>query len=246
MKFGLITLFPNMFDALNSGVTGRAINKDLVELNFWNPRDYTADKHRTVDDRPYGGGSGMLMKVQPLIKAIHAAKTDLGDKTKVIYVSPQGQQFDQAAAQKMTNRDTMIFVAGRYEGIDERLLETDIDEEWSVGDYVLSGGELAVMVMIDAIIRLLPNVLGNENSSEQDSFSNGMLDYPHYTRPEIVDGLKVPEVLLTGNHKEIIRWRMKQSLGRTWLKRPDLLKKIKLDELQQALLNEFIDEQERV
>jgi tRNA (guanine37-N1)-methyltransferase len=240
MEIGLITLFPEMFAALNYGVIGRAIKQNIINLQHWNPRDFTTDKHRTVDDRPYGGGPGMLMKAQPLQDAIKAAKNKIN--AKVIYVSPQGKPFNQAAAKKMAGYKGIIFLAGRYEGIDERLIGTDVDEEWSIGDYVLTGGELAVMVMIDAIARLLPNVLGDEQSAEMDSFVDGLLDHPHYTRPEILNGMQVPKVLLSGNHAEITRWRLKQSLGRTWLRRPDLLKKIKLNKLQQTLLEEFMND----
>jgi tRNA (guanine37-N1)-methyltransferase len=241
MEIGLITLFPEMFDALNYGVIGRAIKQNIIKLQHWNPRDFTCDKHRTVDDRPYGGGPGMLMKAQPLQDAIKTARGKIKN-TKVIYVSPQGKPFTQAAAKNMASHKKIIFLAGRYEGIDERLIETDVDEEWSIGDYVLTGGELAVMVMIDAIVRLLPNVLGDEQSAKLDSFVDGLLDHPHYTRPEVLNGTQVPKVLLSGNHAEITKWRLKQSLGRTWLRRPDLLKKIKLNKLQQDLLQEFIDE----
>jgi tRNA (guanine37-N1)-methyltransferase len=241
MEMGIITLFPEMFDALNFGVIGRAIKQNIINLQFWNPRDFTTDKHRTVDDRPYGGGPGMLMKAQPLQEAIKASKNKIKN-AKVIYVSPQGQRFDQAAAKKMANNSGIIFLAGRYEGIDERLIGTDIDEEWSIGDYVLTGGELAIMVMVDAITRLLPNVLGDEESAKADSFMDGLLDHPHYTRPEVLNGLAVPEVLLSGNHAEIARWRLKQALGRTWLRRPDLLEKMQLNKLQKNLLKEFINE----
>ncbi|MGD9153282.1 MAG: tRNA (guanosine(37)-N1)-methyltransferase TrmD [Gammaproteobacteria bacterium] len=240
MEMGIITLFPEMFDALNFGVIGRAIKQNIINLQFWNPRDFTTDKHRTVDDRPYGGGPGMLMKAQPLQDAIKTAKNKIKN-AKVIYVSPQGQRFDQAAAKKMANNSGIIFLAGRYEGIDERLIGTDIDEEWSIGDYVLTGGELAIMVMVDAITRLLPNVLGDEESAAADSFMDGLLDHPHYTRPEILNGLAVPEVLLSGNHAEIAKWRLKQALGRTWLRRPDLLEKMQLNKLQKNLLKEFIN-----
>lgn len=241
MEMGIISLFPEMFDALNFGVIGRAIKQNTINLQFWNPRDFTTDKRRTVDDRPYGGGPGMLMKAQPLQDAIKAAKNKIKN-AKVIYVSPQGQRFDQTTAKNMANNSGIIFLAGRYEGIDERLIGADIDEEWSIGDYVLTGGELAIMVMVDTITRLLPNVLGDEESAAADSFMDGLLDHPHYTRPEILNGLAVPEVLLSGNHAEIARWRAKLALGKTWLRRPDLLEKLQLNQLQQMLLNEFINE----
>ncbi|MFM2483199.1 tRNA (guanosine(37)-N1)-methyltransferase TrmD [Celerinatantimonas sp. YJH-8] len=238
---GVISLFPEMFDAITQyGVTGRAIKHGLLELHRWNPRDFTHDRHRTVDDRPYGGGPGMLMMVQPLRDAIHAAKSAAGEGARVIYLSPQGQTFSQANAAQLAKSEKLIFLAGRYEGIDERVIRSEVDEEWSVGDYVLSGGELPAMVMIDAIARLVPGVLGDKLSAEQDSFSNGLLDCPHYTRPEILDGEAVPEVLLSGNHQAIARWREQQSLGRTYQRRPELLKLLALTDEQQRLLAEYI------
>lgn len=241
MWLGVVSLFPGMFDAVTEyGVTGRAVKKELLSLEFWNPRDFATDKHRTVDDRPYGGGPGMLMKVQPLRDAILAAKEKAGPDAKVIYMSPQGRPLDQEGVRELSQRDRMVIVAGRYEGIDERVVETLIDEEWSIGDYVLSGGELAALTLIDSVSRLVPGVLGHENSAEEDSFSDGLLDCPHYTRPEQVDDLEVPDVLLSGNHEAIRRWRLQQSLGRTWLRRPDLLEKVDLDDERQALLEEFI------
>ena len=241
MWLGVVSLFPGMFDAVTEyGVTGRAVKKQLLSLEFWNPRDFTTDKHRTVDDRPYGGGPGMLMKVQPLRDAILAAKEKAGPDAKVIYMSPQGRPLDQEGVRELSQRDRIVLVAGRYEGIDERVVETLIDEEWSIGDYVLSGGELAALTLIDTVSRLVPGVLGHEDSAEEDSFSDGLLDCPHYTRPERVDDLDVPDVLLSGNHAAIRRWRLQQSLGRTWLRRPDLLKKVDLDDERQALLEEFI------
>ena len=243
MHIGVITLFPQMFDALTaSGISGRAVSQGRVRVRTWNPRDFTADVHRTVDDRPYGGGPGMLMKIEPLRDAITAAKAVLGSDTKVIYLSPQGRQLNQAAINRFALSEKMILVAGRYEGVDERLIETEIDEEWSIGDYVLSGGELPAMVMMDAIIRQLPGVLGHESSAEQDSFAEGLLDYPHYTRPELYDGQRVPEVLLGGDHGKIGRWRLKQSLGRTWQRRPDLLDGRTLTVQEQQLLDEYIAE----
>jgi tRNA (guanine37-N1)-methyltransferase len=235
----IITLFPEMFSALASGIPGRAQKQKRITLHFYNPRDFAHDKHRTVDDRPYGGGPGMVMKVQPLRDAIHAAKKN--STARVSYLSPQGKIFDENAAKTLSTREELILVAGRYEGIDERLITTDIDEEWSVGDFVLSGGELAAMCLIDAVTRLLPGALGDEQSAEQDSFSNGLLDYPHYTRPEEIDNLRVPEVLLRGDHAAIARWRLKQSLGRTALRRPDLLKKHSLTAQEQVLLAEFLE-----
>ncbi|WP_370278901.1 tRNA (guanosine(37)-N1)-methyltransferase TrmD [Pontibacterium sp.] len=244
MWFGVVTLFPEMFEAISRfGVTGRAVRNGSIEVECWNPRDFTHDKHRTVDDRPYGGGPGMLMKVQPLRDAIHAAKAAAGDdEVKVIYLSPQGRRLDHDGVQELATRKKLILVAGRYEGIDERLIETEIDEEWSLGDFVLSGGELPAMTMIDAVSRLVPGVLGHQDSAVEDSFADGLLDCPHYTRPEQFDGMQVPEVLLGGNHEEIRRWRLKQQLGRTWKRRPELLDSQELTKEQQALLKDFIRE----
>ena len=243
MRVGVVSLFPQMFDAITQyGVTGRAVKHDKLILDYWTPRDFTQDKHQTVDDRPYGGGPGMVMKVEPLQKAIHAAKKQLGPQTKVIYLSPQGRRLDQQGLQELATRETMILVAGRYEGIDERLIEQEVDEEWSIGDYVLSGGELAAMVMVDGIARLLPGVLGDEESAQQDSFMAGLLDHSHYTRPENLAEQAVPSVLLGGDHEAIRKWRLKQSIGRTWLRRPDLLTVMTLDDEQTALLEQFIAE----
>lgn len=243
MRLGVISLFPQMFEAITEyGVTGRAVSQGILSLNYWNPRDFTHDRHRTVDDRPYGGGPGMVMKVAPLNDAIMAARQQLGEDVTVAYLSPQGRTLDQQALKQLASREKMILVAGRYEGIDERLIEKQIDEEWSIGDYVLSGGELAAMVLIDGMARLLPGVLGDENSAEQDSFAAGLLDCPHYTRPEKLFDQTVPEVLLGGDHEAIRKWRLKQSLGRTWLRRPDLLAKQTLTDEQKALLEEFIAE----
>lgn len=246
MKVDVVSLFPHMFDVLTqNGVVGRAAQQGQLQLTTWNPRDYTQDRHRTVDDRPYGGGPGMLMMIQPLRDAIQAAKQASDEPRKVIYLSPQGKKLNQQALQAFAQEPGLILVCGRYEGIDERLIQLEIDEEWSIGDYVLSGGELAAMVLIDGVTRLLPGVLGHEASAEQDSFVSGLLDCPHYTRPEVYDGLTVPEVLLGGNHKVIEKWRLKQALGRTWLRRPDLLKELSLNEEQEALLADFIREYEQ-
>jgi len=243
MRLGVVSLFPQMFDAITQyGVTGRAVTQGKLNLDYWNPRDFTQDKHRTVDDRPYGGGPGMVMKVEPLRDAIQAAKQQLGENTKVIYLSPQGTLLDQQKLKELATRETMIFVAGRYEGIDERLIEQEVDEEWSIGDYVLSGGELAAMVLIDGVARLLPGVLGDEESAQQDSFMAGLLDHPHYTRPEQLLDQSVPEVLLGGDHEAIRKWRLKQSLGRTWLRRPALLEMETLTDEQKVLLEQFIAE----
>ncbi|NOQ81752.1 MAG: tRNA (guanosine(37)-N1)-methyltransferase TrmD [Methylophaga sp.] len=243
MHVGVVSLFPQMFEAITEyGVTGRAVSRGKLAIDYWNPRDFTQDKHKTVDDRPYGGGPGMVMKVEPLQQAIQAAKQQLGQQTKVAYLSPQGRKLDQQGLQELATREAMIFVAGRYEGVDERLIEQEIDEEWSIGDYVLSGGELAAMVMIDGVARLLPGVLGDEESAQQDSFMAGLLDHPHYTRPERLSEQDVPEVLLGGNHEAIRKWRLKQSLGRTWLRRPDMLVMDTLTNEQKALLEQFIAE----
>jgi tRNA (guanine37-N1)-methyltransferase len=241
---GVVSLFPDMFRAISDyGITRRAIERGLVELSCWNPRDFATDKHKTVDDRPYGGGPGMVMGVSPLRRAIQAAKASRsGSSIKTIYMSPQGKQLDQKAIQTFAKIPNLLLVSGRYEGVDERLIELEIDEEWSLGDYILTGGELAVMILIDAMTRLLPGALGHEASAACDSFSEGLLDYPHYTRPEMVDNLPVPEVLLGGDHKAIARWRLKQSLGRTWSRRPDLLEKLNIDKEHQILLQEFISE----
>ena len=243
LKIGVISLFPEMFSAVTGfGVTGRAIKEGLLEVSVWNPRDFTHDRHRTVDDRPYGGGPGMLMMVQPLVDAIEAAKSDLGQDTPVIYLSPQGQKLDHKGVQLLSGNDRMILIAGRYEGIDERVIEKYVDAQWSIGDYVLSGGELPAMVLIDAVSRLVPGVLGHQDSAEEDSFANGLLDCPHYTRPEVYNEQQVPSVLLSGNHEKIRRWRLQQSLGRTWLQRPELVKDLALTDEQEALLSEFIEQ----
>ena len=243
MHFDVITLFPEMVTAASAyGVVGRAIERTVVSLSVWNPRDYALDRHRTVDDRPYGGGPGMVMKYQPLHDAVNDAKQASAETGKVVYLSPQGKPITQALLSDASKMTRMILVAGRYEGIDERFVELDCDDEWSFGDYVISGGELAALVVIDAVTRLLPGVLGDEDSAQQDSHSNGLLDCPHFTRPEQIEGYSVPEVLLGGNHTAIDRWRMKQALGRTWLRRPELLKKKNLSAEQEQLLKEFIVE----
>ena len=239
--FGVISLFPEMFETFtHQGVVGRAVKTGLLQVECFNPRDFTHDKHRTVDDRPYGGGPGMLMMVQPLKDAILAAKQAGGKKTKVIYLSPQGKKLDQAGVKQLSENESMILVAGRYEGIDERVIQTQVDEEWSIGDYVLSGGELPAMVLMDAVSRFVPGVLGHDQSAEQDSFSHGLLDCPHYTRPENLDGELVPKVLLSGDHKKIKQWRLQQSLGRTWQRRPELLNDLALTEEQQTLLDLYL------
>ena len=240
LKIAVISIFPDMFGAIaNFGITSRALKQGLVELKTITPRDFAHDRHSTVDDRPFGGGPGMVMMVQPLRDAIAEAKVWAGSEAKVIYLSPQGRTLNQEGVVQLSGYNNMILISGRYEGIDERLLDTVIDEEWSIGDYVLSGGELPAMVLIDAITRLIPGALGHALSAEQDSFTAGLLDCPHYTRPEEFEGMRVPEVLMSGNHELIRRWRLKQALGRTWLKRPDLLEAINLTEEQQKLLTDF-------
>jgi tRNA (guanine37-N1)-methyltransferase len=246
MRFDVVTLFPEMITAAASyGVTGRAIEREIVSLSVWNPRDYTGDKHKTVDDRPYGGGPGMVMKYQPLHDAVNQAKLAGSEDTrKVVYLSPQGKPITQRLLSEACQISQLILVAGRYEGVDERFVNRDCDEEWSVGDYVISGGELAALVVIDAITRLLPGVLGHEQSAQQDSHINGLLDYPHFTRPEQIEDYSVPQVLLSGNHADIDNWRMKQALGRTWQRRPDLLKNKNLSAEQNYLLQQFKSEVE--
>jgi tRNA (guanine37-N1)-methyltransferase len=239
MKIALITLFPEMFEALTGyGISSRAVNQGLVEVSSFNPRDFTDDPHATVDDRPYGGGPGMVMMIEPLRKAISAAKDWIQGEPLVVYLSPQGEVLQQSAVNQFATGQSLILIAGRYEGIDERLIELEVDQEWSIGDYVLSGGELPAMVFMDALIRQLPGALGHKESANQDSFSDGILDCPHYTRPEKYEGIDVPEVLLSGNHEKIRQWRLKQSLLRTKQRRPDLLEKLELDDEQKALLKE--------
>lgn len=239
MRVDVISLFPEMFSALRYGVTGRAIERGQVTLSLWNPRDYALDAHRTVDDRPYGGGPGMVMTFEPLRKAIESARA-AAEHSPVLCLSPQGRRLDQQAASELAAQPGLVLVAGRYEGIDERLVEAHVDQEYSIGDYVLSGGELAAMVLVDAVARLLPGVLGHVDSAQQDSYMDGLLDCPHYTRPEEIQGDKVPEVLLSGDHERIRLWRLQQALGRTWLRRPDLLKGRGLSGEEQDLLDDFI------
>ena len=246
MQIGVITLFPEMVQTVTEyGVTGRAVKRDLLSLQCWNPRDYTQDQHRTVDDRPYGGGPGMLMKVEPLRDAISAAREKLGADVLTVYLSPQGERLNQAKLEALLDQKKLLLISGRYEGIDERLINMEVDQQWSLGDFVLSGGELAAMVVIDAATRLIPGVLGHDASAQSDSFSEGLLDFPHYTRPEVFEGVPVPEVLLSGNHERIRSWRLKQSLGATWLKRPDLLESKELNSEQTMLLEEFVTQWQR-
>ena len=246
-RFDVITLFPEMFSALTrNGVTGRGESRGIYDLVCWNPREFTDDLRRTVDDRPYGGGAGMILTPSPLVKAIHTAKcrqlSTGAESSTTIYLSPQGKTLTQRGVKQLSENESVILVAGRYEGIDERVIEAEIDEEWSVGDYILSGGELPAMILMDAVARLVPGVLGHAQSAEQDSFSDGLLDCPHYTRPENLNGQSVPSVLLSGDHQKIKQWREKQSLGRTWQRRPELLNDLALTEEQQRLLDEYQQE----
>lgn len=237
----VISLFPDRVDTVATfGVVGRAVEQGRLALGYQDPRTFTTDVHRTVDDRPYGGGPGMVMKYAPLKAAIDAARAALPDGSPVICLSPQGRPFDQDWARRLAARPGFALLAGRYEGIDERLMEAEVDEELSLGDFVLSGGEIAAMAVIDAVARLLPGVLGDEESAAQDSFMAGLLDCPHYTRPEEIDGRRVPEALLSGDHARIARWREQQALGRTFERRPDLFDKLELSPGQQALLDEFL------
>lgn len=244
LQLDVVTLFPEMFDAVRRhGVTGRAAERGVYQMTLWNPRDFTEDNYRTVDDRPYGGGPGMVMLAQPLERAILAAKarqarTGVG-QTRVIYLSPQGVLLDHEVVRRLAGMPGLVLLAGRYEGVDERLLRWQVDEELSIGDYVLSGGELPAMVLTDAVVRQLPGVLGDPESASQDSFVNGLLDCPHYTRPEVYAAEAVPPVLMSGHHAEIARWRLKQSLGRTWMRRPELLERRGLSEQERLLLEEF-------
>jgi len=248
-QFDVVTLFPEMFDAVtDSGVTGRARERKLFELVLWNPRSYAANSYRTVDDRPYGGGPGMVMMAAPLEKAASAArqrqKSAGAKRSRVVHLSPQGRRLDHQAVMELAALDGLVLLAGRYEGVDERVIARAVDEEISIGDYVLSGGELAAMVVIDAIVRQIPGALGDADSAGQDSFVNGLLDCPHYTRPEVYEGVPVPQVLMSGNHADIARWRLKQALGRTWQRRPDLLEERELSDEERALLDEFRKEAE--
>ena len=246
MQLGIVTLFPEMFAAVTEhGISARAVRSGLMNLELFNPRDYTTDKHRTVDDKPFGGGPGMLMKTEPLIASIAAArqvvsqKQTVGEKARVIYLSPQGKTLKQDSIIDLAKRESMVLLCGRYQGIDNRVLENEIDEEWSLGDFVISGGELAAMTLIDAMTRFQPGALGDEGSALEDSFSNGLLHSPEYTRPQSIDGSDVPKVLLSGDHEAIRKWRLKQSLGATWLKRPDLLQVMSLESEQEELLEQF-------
>ncbi|MFK7864943.1 MAG: tRNA (guanosine(37)-N1)-methyltransferase TrmD [Pseudohongiellaceae bacterium] len=239
MQIGVVTLFPEMFAAVTDfGISGRAFRNELLSLRFWNPRDFASDKHRTVDDKPFGGGPGMLMKTEPMVKAIREARRFLPD-AKVAYLSPQGAKIDDCAVQGLAKRQQLILVCGRYQGLDQRVIDAEIDEEWSLGDFVLSGGELPAMALMDAIGRLQPGALGDEASAREDSFSDGLLHSPEFTRPSVFEGAEVPEVLLSGDHAKIAEWRLQQSLGVTWQKRPELLARKDLTKSQAKLLTEY-------
>lgn len=244
MRFDVITLLPELVESVvKVGVTGRALQRDLIALHCWNPRDFTKDVHRTVDDRPYGGGPGMVMKADCLLETIRAVRVAAPAGTKLIYLSPQGKKLEQSMFREVADNPTqtsLILLCGRYEGIDERVIQLEVDEEWSLGDYVLSGGELGAMVVIDAITRLLPSVLGHHESAEQDSFTQNLLDCGHYTRPELIENLMVPKVLKSGDHKAIARWRRKQSLGRTYQRRGDLIECNTLSDVDKHLLDEYL------
>jgi tRNA (guanine37-N1)-methyltransferase len=245
MKFTVVTLFPEMVATGTSfGICGRAVRRGLVDLATVDPRDLASDLHRTVDDRPYGGGPGMVLKVEPFREAIRSARMGLPSGSPVIFLSPQGRRFDQRLAREFAELPGMVLVAGRYEGFDERLIESEGDDEISLGDFVLSGGEIAAVAVIDAVVRLLPEALGDQASAEADSFTNDLLDFPQYTRPNSVDGMEVPSVLTEGDHEEIRRWRLKQALGRTYIRRPDLLEARTLTAEEQRLLQEYLGEQE--
>jgi len=245
IRFDVVTLFPEMFTAVTgSGITSRALEAGLWSLTTWNPRDFTTDNYRTVDDRPYGGGPGMVMLAEPLERTLDAAKKAGGGK--VVYLTPQGKRLEHKRVLEFSSLNSLILLCGRYEGVDERLLEKRVDEEVSIGDFVLSGGELAAMALMDAVVRQLPGALGDDASAIEESFADGLLDCPQYTRPEVwptaASGARVPEVLMSGHHENIRRWRLKQALGRTWLRRPDLLEARKLSKEEEKLLHEFKEE----
>jgi tRNA (guanine37-N1)-methyltransferase len=248
MRIAVVSLFPVMLQsALQHGVLGRAIERGLLEMEYIDPRDYATDVHRTVDDRPYGGGPGMVLKVEPLQSALREAVARVPAGVKRVYLGADGRRFDQAMARAASQWPGLILVAGRYEGVDERFIDAEIDEEWSIGDYVVTGGELPALVVIDAIVRLLPGALGSAESAVQESFTDGLVDWPHYTRPPTLNGRSVPDVLASGDHAAIRRWRLQQALGRTWLRRPELLAQRGMSGEEQQLLEEFkIERAERM
>jgi tRNA (guanine37-N1)-methyltransferase len=240
MHVAVVTLFPVMLrEALAHGVLGRAIECGLLAVEWVDPRDFATDLHRTVDDRPYGGGPGMVLKVEPLRTALRSAAGRVPAGSRRVYLGADGRRFDQSMAREAAGWPGLILVAGRYEGVDERFIDAEIDDQWSIGDYVLTGGELPALVVIDAIARLLPGALGSAESAVQESFTDGLVDWPHYTRPPMLDGRAVPAVLASGDHAAIQRWRLQQALGRTWLRRPELLERRGMNEEEQALLEEF-------
>ena len=246
MRFAVVSLFPQMIrEALNYGVIGRALERGIFAVDYFDPRDYTRDAHRTVDDRPYGGGPGMVLMVEPMRSAVRAAAALLPPGSRRVYLGADGCKFEQSKAREARAWPGLVLVAGRYEGMDERLIEHEIDEEWSIGDFVLSGGELPALVVIDAIVRLLPGTLGCSDSALQESFSDGLVDWPHYTRPQSLDGHEVPAVLASGDHAAIQRWRLQQALGRTWLRRPELLARRGMSDEERELLEEFKIERAR-
>jgi tRNA (guanine37-N1)-methyltransferase len=246
MRIAVVSLFPQMIrEALNHGVIGRALERGVFKVEYFDPRDYTADAHRTVDDRPYGGGPGMVLMVEPVRSAVRDAAALLPPASRRVYLGADGRRFEQSKAREVCGWPGLVLVAGRYEGLDERLIEHEIDEQWSIGDYVLSGGELAALVIIDAIVRLMPGTLGSPESVLQESFSDGLVDWPHYTRPQALDGHEVPAVLASGDHAAIHRWRLQQALGRTWLRRPELLERRGMSDEERELLEEFKIERAR-
>jgi tRNA (guanine37-N1)-methyltransferase len=246
MRIAVVSLFPQMIrEALDHGVIGRARERGVFAVDCFDPRDYTADAHRTVDDRPYGGGPGMVLMAPPVRSAIRAAAALLPPGSRRVYLGADGRKFEQSMAREACRWPGLVLVAGRYEGLDERLIEHEIDEEWSIGDYVLSGGELPALVVIDAIVRLMPGTLGSSESALQESFSDGLVDWPHYTRPQALDGHAVPAVLASGDHAAIHRWRLQQALGRTWLRRPELLELRGMSDEERKLLEEFKIERAR-
>jgi tRNA (guanine37-N1)-methyltransferase len=246
MRIAVVSLFPQMIrEALNVGVVGRALERGIFAIEYFDPRDYTADVHRTVDDRPYGGGPGMVLKVEPMRSAVQSAMRSLPAGSRRVYLGADGRRFEQSMARAACEWPGLVLVAGRYEGIDARFIETDIDEEWSIGDYVLSGGELPALVVIDAIVRLMPGTLGSSESALQESFSERLVDWPHYTRPQVLDGHEVPAVLASGDHAAIHRWRLQQALGRTWLRRPELLERRGMSDEEKELLEDFKNERAR-
>ena len=240
MRIAVVTLFPVMIrEALAHGVLGRALEREVLSVEYFDPREHTSDAHRSVDDRPYGGGPGMVMKVEPLRAALRTAMATLPQGSRRVYLGADGRRFEQSMAREACAWPGLLLVAGRYEGVDERFIEQEVDEQWSIGDYVLSGGELPALVIIDAIARLLPGTLGSAESAAQESFGNGLVDWPHYTRPPSIDGHEVPAVLMSGDHAAIGRWRLQQALGRTWLRRPEMLERRGMSREERALLDEF-------